>query len=273
MAPTIPGTTALHEADSPYAWRRLAVALALMTLGSSGMYVVSVVLPTVQAEFGVGRSEASLPYTLLMIGFGAGGILMGRLADRFGVTVPLMIGAVGLGGGFIAAGMAGSITAFALINGVAIGLFGCSATFAPLVADTSLWFVRRRGIAVAICASGNYLAGAVWPPIVQHAVQTIGWRQAYMGTRRALRGGAAAAGAADAPAPAAGGGRAAAARLLGTGRPVDAALRPVDGAGAGAAVRGRRGLLRWRCRCRRCTSSPTAAISATARRAARRCCR
>ena len=164
--------TAPPLADSRYAWIRLAVTLALMTIGSGAMYVVAVVLPAVQAEFGVARADASLPYTLLMIGFGIGGILMGRLADRFGVMVPLLIGAVGLAPGFIAAGLARQHLAFALAHGVLLGLLGSSATFAPLVADTSLWFVRRRGIAVAICASGNYLAGAIWPPIVQHFVET-----------------------------------------------------------------------------------------------------
>jgi MFS family permease len=168
-----------HSADSAYAWWRLVATLGLMTVGSSAMYVVAVVLPAVQAEFAVGRSEASVPYTLLMIGFGFGGILMGRLADRFGVTVPLFIGAAGLGLGFLAAALAPNIWLFALAHGIGLGLFGCSATFAPLVADTSLWFVRRRGIAVGICASGNYLAGAVWPPIVQHLVETSGWRTAY----------------------------------------------------------------------------------------------
>ena len=169
------------QADSRYAWLRLVAALALMTVGSSAMYIVAVVLPTVQAEFGVARADASLPYTLLMIGFGIGGILMGRLADRHGVMVPVLIGASGLGSGFVAAGLAGSVWAFALAHGVLIGLLGSSATFAPLVADTSLWFVRRRGIAVAICASGNYLAGAIWPPIVQHFIETVGWRHTYIG--------------------------------------------------------------------------------------------
>jgi MFS family permease len=169
------------EAESPYAWLRLAASLALMTLGASGMYIVTVALPLVQAEFAVNRSDASLPYTLTMIGFGLGGILMGKLADRFGVIVPVLIGTFCLGLGFIAAGFAGSLWQFALAQGLLIGFLGCSATFAPLVADTSLWFHRRRGIAVAICASGNYLAGALWPPVVQHFFDTAGWRQTYMG--------------------------------------------------------------------------------------------
>jgi MFS family permease len=169
------------EAESGYAWLRLAASLALMTLGGAGMYIVTVALPPVQAEFGIDRSAASLPYTFTMIGFGLGGILMGRLADRFGVMVPVVIGTLSLGSGFVAASFARDLWQFALAQGLLIGLFGCSATFAPLVADTSLWFHRRRGIAVAICASGNYLGGALWPPVVQHFFDVAGWRATYLG--------------------------------------------------------------------------------------------
>ena len=167
--------------DSRQAAWRLLITLGLVVLGNSSMYIVSVVLPVVQTEFGVGRADASLPYTLMMIGFGLGGIVMGRLADRRGLFPVLLLGAGGLGAGFIAAGLSGSLLTFALAHGLLIGALGSSATFAPLVADTSLWFVKRRGIAVAICASGNYVAGAVWPPIVQHAVASHGWRATYIG--------------------------------------------------------------------------------------------
>ncbi len=160
---------------------RLAASLALMTLGGVAMYGVVVVLPAVQAEFGVARADASFPYTLTMIGFGIGGILMGTLADRFGVIVPVLIGTFGLGAGLILSGLAGGILQFALFHGLLAGLLGCSATFAPLVADISLWFTRRRGIAVAICISGNYLAGAAWPPVLQHFFDTAGWRATYIG--------------------------------------------------------------------------------------------
>src|SRR5690606_755766 len=95
-APPALSSTALHTADSRYAWTRLLVTLALMTVGSSCMYIVAVVLPAVEAEFGVARAQASLPYTLLMIGFGVGGIWMGRLADRRGVMVSSLVGAVGI---------------------------------------------------------------------------------------------------------------------------------------------------------------------------------
>jgi MFS family permease len=177
----MPTRAAQELADSRYAWLRLAVTLLLMTVGSAGMYVVAVVLPPVQAEFGVARADASLPYTAMMVGFGLGGLVMGRVADRFGVMVPLFIGAAGLGLGFVAAGLSGGIVGFSIAHGLLLGFFGASTTFGPLVADTSLWFVKRRGIAVAICASGNYVAGAIWPPIVQHFVEVSGWRATYIG--------------------------------------------------------------------------------------------
>jgi MFS family permease len=177
---TAANKTSAELVDSPYAIARLLLTLTLMTIGGGGMYVIVVVLPTVQAEFGVARADASMPYTLLMIGFGVGGMFMGYLADRFGIMAPLMISAISLGLGFTAAAMTGNIWTFTLVHGVLIGLLGCSASFAPLIADTSLWFVRRRGTAVAVCASGNYLGGAIWPPIVEHFVNDVGWRQTYI---------------------------------------------------------------------------------------------
>ena len=173
--------TTVQAIESPYAWMRLVVSLLLMTIGGSGMYSVTVVLPRIQADFGVARADASLPYTLTMIGFGLGGVLMGRLADRFGVLVPVALGAVGLGAGYIAAGLAPNLWLFCAAQGLLIGLLGTSATFAPLVADTSQWFDRRRGIALAICMSGNYTAGALWPPVMQHFIDSVGWRQTYIG--------------------------------------------------------------------------------------------
>ena len=152
-----------------------------MTVGNGAMWVIPVVLPVVQKDFGVGRAEAALPYTLMMLGFGLGGILMGRLTDRFGLFAPLLIAGCATGLGFVLASQADGVMGFALAHGLLIGLLGCSVTFAPLMADSAQWFVRRRGIAVAVCASGNYLAGTVWPPVIQHFVATVGWRQTYIG--------------------------------------------------------------------------------------------
>jgi len=167
--------------ESPYAWTRLAIALALMTIGGAGMYSMAVVLPPLQAEFGIARADASFPFTLTMVGFGLGGVLMGRLSDRFGVVVPVLLGSACLAAGFTAAGFAQTLFQFSAAHGLLIGI-GTSGTFVPLIADITLWFTRRRGIAVAVVMSGNYLAGALWPPLMQHFIDAAGWRATYLGT-------------------------------------------------------------------------------------------
>ena len=163
------------EVESANAWLRLVVTLTLSTIGGVGMWAVVVALPAVQTEFGVARGAASLPYTLTMVSFGLCSIVMGRLSDRFGIIVPIALGL-----GYAAAAFAVSLWQYTLAQGVLIGA-GSSATFAPLLAHTSLWFDRRRGIAVAVFASGNYLAGTLWPPVVQHFIETVGSRDTYFG--------------------------------------------------------------------------------------------
>ena len=169
----------LSEVDSPAAWRRLGFAVAVGTIGSVGMWSMPVALPFVQADFGITRADASLPYTLAMMGFALGGVAMGRLCDRFGVVVAIMLGTLALGIGYVGAALVPSPLTFALMH-LFIGV-GASATFGPLMADMSQWFVRHRGIAVGMAASGNYIGGALWPPVLQHAMATEGWRHTYLG--------------------------------------------------------------------------------------------
>ena len=172
--------SATHAVESPYAWSRLVVSLVLSTIGGVGMWSVVVALPAVQADFGVARGAASLPYTMTMLGFGVGSILTGRASDRFGIMPPLVVTSLALAAGFVLGSRAPTLGLYAAAQGLLIG-FGSSATFSPLLAHMSQWFDRRRGIAVAVVASGNYVAGAVWPPIVQHFIAAQGWRPTYLG--------------------------------------------------------------------------------------------
>ncbi|MBS0534126.1 MAG: MFS transporter [Proteobacteria bacterium] len=177
---TVTGGDAAHGVESPYAWRRLAAGLLLSTIGGVCMWSVVVALPAMQAEFGVDRAAASLPFTLTMLGFGAGNVIMGRLADRFGIALPMALGTVLLAIGYVACGFAGALWQVALLHGALIG-FGGSTSFGPLMADISHWFSKRRGSAVAIAAAGNYLAGTFWPPVVQHFIADHGWRATHIG--------------------------------------------------------------------------------------------
>ena len=169
------------EPDSRAAWIRLFLCLALSTIGGIAMWSVIVVIPAIQTSFGIDRGTASFAYTACMLGFAAGGVLMGTLSDRFGVRRPMLAGSAILAAGFMLTGLSASLWQFAAAQFLLVGLLGASASFGPLIAHISLCFRRHRGLAVSLCASGNYLAGTIWPPIVQHFTVTQGWRTTYIG--------------------------------------------------------------------------------------------
>src|SRR5262245_8400785 len=165
--------------ESPSAWLRLAVAAVLSTLGSVGTWSVPVVLPPVQAAFGVARGDASLPFTFAMIGFALGGVAVGKLTDRFGILAPVLCGVSGLGIGHIAAGFAPSLMLVGLAH-LLIGR-GASAAVGACTAGAAQWFTCRRRSAVALVSSGNYVGGAIWPHLLQHLVTAEGWRATHIG--------------------------------------------------------------------------------------------
>jgi len=165
--------------DSRYAWWRLAASVVLSMLGSFGMWGVVVVLPAVQADFGATRADVSLSYTATMLGFGAGSILLGRLIDRRGAFATMVLATLLLAAGCVAAAAAPGLWLFAIAQGALIG-FGSAAAFIPLVADVSHWFEKRRGLAMSICAAGNYIGGAFWAVVVDWLVNTYDWRTAYL---------------------------------------------------------------------------------------------
>jgi len=157
---------------------RLALALAIGSVGGVGMWSVVVVIPGVQAEFGASRGAVSLAFTLTMLGFGLGGVATGRITDRFGIVVAMALSITFLGLAYVVAGLSSTLWQFIAVHFL-IGL-GTSATFGPLMAEASHWFERYRGLAVTIVASGNYIAGTIWPPIVNWGVQSVGWRTTHI---------------------------------------------------------------------------------------------
>jgi MFS family permease len=168
-----------YAPDGRYAYWRLALSLIAATIVCAGMWAVIVVLPQAQLEFGVDRAAASLPYTATMFGFAFGTVVMGRIADRAGIVVPLVLSGATLGLGFVVAGLAPSLLVFSAAHALLIGV-GTGAGFAPMMADISHWFVKRRGLAVVVAASGNYLAGAIWPLLMNWTMPAIGWRGTYI---------------------------------------------------------------------------------------------
>ena len=152
-----------------------------MAVAGSAMYAAILVLEPAAAEFDTGRGAGSMPYTLFMIGFALGGVMMGRLSDRFGIIAPALLASLCLPAGLLFAARATELWQFSVSLGVLCGLFGMAATFAPVASDISHWFTARRGLAVGTVISGTYVAGAVWPPILQHLIDTHGWRGTFHG--------------------------------------------------------------------------------------------
>jgi MFS family permease len=165
------------DLDSRRSWTRLFVTLVAAVTGNVGMWAVISALPGIAADFEASRAMASLPYAATMLGFGAGNFLIGRLVDRHGMARVLAVVGVGLGLAYFAAAQSPSVMVLSLWQ-LVIG-FGTGACFAPLIADISQWFLKRRGLAVAIAASGNYLAGAVWPVALDWVGGGAGWRWDY----------------------------------------------------------------------------------------------
>ncbi|UWR85056.1 MFS transporter [Phaeobacter inhibens] len=163
--------------DSRYSWTRLLITLVIATVANVGMWAVIVVMPAVEVEFGADRASASLPYTLTMIGFAVGNLVIGRLVDRFGITLALcaaaLLSAISYGLAMLAPDMIWLSAAHLFLG------LGTAAGFGPLIADISHWFQRRRGIAVALVASGNYLSGAIWPTALADMLAESGWRSVY----------------------------------------------------------------------------------------------
>ena len=167
--------------DSRASWTRLGVLLLASSIGAVGLWSIVVTLPAVQAEFGVHRAGAALPYTMTMLGFAAGGVIMGRVADRFGIARAVAVAGITLAAGYALASRTHDLSTYALVHGVLVGMLGTGTLFGPVMADASFWFQRRRGLAVSIAAAGNYVAGAVWPPIVAATMQSYGWRATEFG--------------------------------------------------------------------------------------------
>ncbi len=164
--------------DSRYSWARLGLSLLIGIIGSAGMWMVITVMPSIQSDFGLDRAEASYPYILTMIGFALGNYLIGTVVDRLGITLALSGSALLIGAGFALAAISPTMFLLSALH-LLIGL-DTAASFGPLIADVSLWFLKRRGIAVAVAASANYLSGAFWPVVLSDFQAGHGWRGTYL---------------------------------------------------------------------------------------------
>ena len=169
----------LPSIESRASWVAAGITLAILSLVYGSTLVIVVGLRAMEADLGVPRSVLALAGSLTWVGTGLGGIAMGWLADRIGIRNSVLMGAI-----MVAAGLAlcatGRIWALYLGQGALIGFFGMGAIYPPLLIYVSRWFDRRRGTAVALISSGQYVAGVVWPAVFERLISGPGWRAVYL---------------------------------------------------------------------------------------------
>ncbi len=166
--------------ESRASWKTAWLTLAILSISFGSPLLVVVGMKPIQEQMGIDRSVVALANALIWIGTGSGGILMGRLADRIGVRATVAIGAVMMAAG-LALSSTGSIWALYLGQGLMVGLLGSGGVYPPLLVNVTRWFDRRRGTAIALISSGQYIAGVLWPSVFQRAIAQLGWQTVMLG--------------------------------------------------------------------------------------------
>jgi MFS family permease len=161
--------------ETARSWQAAFLTLAILSLSFGSPLLAVVGLREMQAALHTDRSVVSMASALVWIGNGVGGIPMGWLADRIGIRRTVAIGAVAMAAGMAVSSL-GSVWALYVGHGLLIGLLGNGAIYAPLIVYVSRWFDRRRGTALALISSGQYIAGMIWPSVLERAMQGFGWQ-------------------------------------------------------------------------------------------------
>jgi MFS family permease len=165
----------LRSIETRASWVAAYVTLAILSVAYGAPLVVVVGLKPMSEALGTDRSVVALAGALVWIGTGVGGIAMGWLADRIGIRAMVAIGTVMTAAG-LALSALGSVWALYVGHGLLVGLLGNGAVYAPLLIYVSRWFDRRRGTAIALISSGQYIAGVVWPAVFEHGIAAYGWQ-------------------------------------------------------------------------------------------------
>ena len=166
--------------ESRSSWVAAAVTTAILAISYGAPLLVVVGLKPITASLGTERSVVALAGAMVWVGTGMGGIVMGWVADRIGVWPTVVFGAVMAALG-LAVSATGQVWALFLGHAILIGLLGNSAHYPPLVVYISRWFDRRRGTAVALISSGQYVAGMLWPTVFERAMTRFGWQATMLG--------------------------------------------------------------------------------------------
>ena len=178
MAIAVDNVTTIVEQDTLKSWFRLIVLFIIGVIGTVGMWSVVVVLPALETEFNIDRGNASLLYATTMVGFGLGNFLIGKITDKIGIKIPIVIAIITLILSYLLATISKEFWQLLILQ-VFMGL-AAATFFGPSMADIGNFFETRRGLAVSIIASANYVAGASWPLVISYFLNFSDWRDVYL---------------------------------------------------------------------------------------------
>ncbi|TAJ33542.1 MAG: MFS transporter [Reyranella sp.] len=171
---------AASSVESRASWRAAWITLGILSISFGAPLLIVVGMKPMQEALGIERAVVALAGALIWVGTGAGGILMGWLADRIGLRTTVAIGACMIAGG-LALSSTGSIWALYVGQGLMVGFLGGGGVYPPLLVYVSRWFDRRRGTAIALISSGQYVAGVAWPALFERGISTVGWQFVMLG--------------------------------------------------------------------------------------------
>jgi MFS family permease len=155
--------------ESRKSWIAAALAIAILSISYGAPLIVVIGLKPIAAALASDRSVVALAAALVWVGTGIGGILMGWVAERVGVQKTVVFGALMTALG-LAVSAAGNVWGLYFGHALLIGFLGGGALYPPLLIYISRWFDRRRGTALALISSGQYIAGVIWPSVFQRGL-------------------------------------------------------------------------------------------------------
>ena len=161
--------------ESRASWAAAAIVLALLSVSYGSPLLVVVGLKPITENLGTARQLIALAGALTWLGTGAGGILMGWIAEKIGVRATVSFGAAMIALGLVVSA-SGNVWVILAAHALLVGLLGNGALYPPLLVYVSRWFDRRRGTALALISSGQYIAGMVWPTVFERGMVSYGWR-------------------------------------------------------------------------------------------------
>jgi MFS family permease len=161
--------------EGPRSWQAATLAVVILAVGFGAPLLAVVGMRQIQADMGTDRSVIALASALVWIGNATGGVVMGRLAVAIGMSRTALVGTASIAAG-LALSSLGSVWAIYVGHGLLIGFLGLGALYAPLTVYVSHWFDKRRGTALALIASGQYVAGMLWPSVIEQGIAHVGWR-------------------------------------------------------------------------------------------------